>query len=111
MGTYVCTLNNTSGRVSEQSSITVTEKPYFTMQPENISAFDMDSLLIDYSVYDQDYNKSPINYPRQDSLKAGAVLIDTLTFSSTPYQDNNNLWITANPIDYNINQQDQPEQY
>lgn len=83
----------------------------FAVAIENISAFDMDSLLVDYSVYDQDYNKSPINYPRQDSLKAGAVLIDTLTFSSTPYQDNNNLWITANPIDYNINQQDQPEQY
>ena len=42
MGTYVCTLNNTSGRVSEQGSITVTEKPYFTMQPENISAFEED---------------------------------------------------------------------
>ncbi|KAL5255672.1 hypothetical protein ACHWQZ_G011040 [Mnemiopsis leidyi] len=42
MGTYVCTLNNTSGRVSEQGTITVTEKPYFTMQPENISAFEED---------------------------------------------------------------------
>ena len=39
MGEYICTLNNTSGHVSQKGSITVTEKPFFRIQPENVSAF------------------------------------------------------------------------
>ena len=83
----------------------------FAVAIENISAFDMDSLLVGYKIYDETFNNSLINYPRQDSLKSGEVFIDTLIFSSKNFQGNNNLWITANPINYTTNQQDQLEQF
>ena len=83
----------------------------FAIAIENISAFDMDSLLVDYMIYDQTYSNSQVSYPRQDSLKAGQVLIDTLTFSSKNFEGNNNFWVTANPINYTSNQQDQAEQF
>ena len=76
---------------------------------ENVSAFDMDSLLVNYTIYDENFSPNIIYYPRQDSLKSGELLLDTIKFSSLNYENENNLWIAANPKDLNGNQ-DQLEQ-
>lgn len=76
---------------------------------ENISAFDMDSLLVKYEIKDQQHNLTTLPYPRQDSLRSGEILLDTITFSTQNYPNNNIFNITANPY-VGVNQ-DQLEQY
>lgn len=63
----------------------------------NISDYPMDSLLVKYWIEDQDRNIHPINYPRQDSLRVGANLWDTISFSTVGLQGRNLLWMEVNP--------------
>ena len=81
---------------------------YFSVAIENISPFDMDSLLVNYKLENQNgvFN---IPYPRKDSLKARALLIDTISISSRYLIDNYLMWISANPIIGT--EKDQPEQF
>ena len=70
----------------------------------------MDSLKVDYWIEDQGHTRHYINYPRQDSLRTGEVLLDTLSISTLGYGGLNGLWITANPrVSGNI--QDQEERF
>ena len=68
----------------------------------------MDSLLVNYKLENQNgvFN---IPYPRKDSLKARALLIDTISISSKYLIDDYLMWITANPIIGT--EKDQPEQF
>lgn len=77
---------------------------------ENISAFDMDSLKVKYWITDNNHTDNIINYPRQDSLKSGDVLLDTIKFTTLGYPNLNSIWITANPKN-GTQSQDQPEQF
>ena len=77
---------------------------------ENISAFDMDSLLVNYTAYNENLVQYNLAYPRQDSLRAGEILMDTLTFSTLPFNNDNILWVTANPKNL-LGVQDQLEQF
>jgi len=95
----------------EQNGIEEGDSIKFAIAIENISKFDMDSLLVEYNSYDETFNSTSINYSRQDSLKAGAVLMDTLTYSSTNLSGDNNIWVTANPKNNSSGIQDQPEQF
>ena len=69
----------------------------------------MDSLLVEYKIENSNTSTN-INYPRQDSLKARALITDTIPLVTSYLQDENNLWITANPI-ISTGLQDQPEQF
>jgi len=64
---------------------------------QNISSLDMDSLLVRYWVERSDNSISEFSYPRQDSLRAGDVLADTLQFSTLGLHGLNDLWIEVNP--------------
>jgi len=57
----------------------------------------MDSLLVRYWVERSDNSISEFSYPRQDSLRAGDVLADTLQFSTLGLHGLNDLWIEVNP--------------
>ncbi|HYG49321.1 MAG TPA: hypothetical protein VD905_00385, partial [Flavobacteriales bacterium] len=85
----------------------------FAMAIKNISPWNMDSLLVHYWIEDQYRNKHYISYSRQDSLKSGEILLDTLTIPTLNVAGNNYLWIEANPIPLTStsNQYDQLEQY
>lgn len=76
---------------------------------ENISDLDMDSLLVHYWIEDKDRNRNYIDYPRQDSLRAGDVLLDTISINTAGYSGQNSTWIEANP--YLNGTKDQLEQY
>lgn len=77
---------------------------------QNISALDMDSLLVSYWVEKADNSRMDIPYPRQDSLRAGEQLLDTLVFSTLGLQGQNNLWVEVNPRIVSTGLYDQAEQ-
>ncbi|MFN3917270.1 MAG: C25 family cysteine peptidase [Flavobacteriales bacterium] len=77
---------------------------------ENVSEYDMDSLLVKYWIQDAANQKHYITYPRQDSLRSEELIFDTLTINTTLYPGLNSFWVEANPYT-NPPQQDQLEQY
>ena len=81
----------------------------------NVSQVDMDSLLVHYWIEGEDRQRHYIDYPRQDSLRAGEVLIDTLYFETLGFAGDNRLWVEVNPpVDSGSTTgvvYDQPEQY
>lgn len=84
----------------------------FAADIKNIFMVDMDSLLVNYWVEDHNNVKHPITYLRQDSLLIGAVLRDTISFSTTGMSGYNSLWMEVNPyINGSLIQTDQPEQH
>ncbi len=77
---------------------------------ENVSHFDMDSLLVEYWNLTSYGNRTLVNYPRQDSLKKYQILFDTIAYTTKGLSDVNYTWIVANPYT-STNVQDQPEQF
>lgn len=87
------------------------EEVTFAIDVKNIYDIDMDSLLITYWVEDYENVRHFIQYPRQDSLKVGQTLRDTITFSTLGFPGQNSLWMEVNPyINGSIYVTDQPEQ-
>ena len=83
----------------------------FAVDVKNISHLAMDSLLVHYWITDKNQVKHPINYMRQDSLRSGEVLRDTVRFSTQGLAGENTLWMEVNPYTNGINNEfkDQPE--
>jgi hypothetical protein len=82
----------------------------FAIDVMNVSAFNMDSLLINYWVEDNSQQIKPLAYPRKAPLFANKTWRDTITFSTGGMAGNNTLWMEVNPFVVN-NQTDQPEQF
>ena len=83
----------------------------FAVDVRNIFTLPMDSLLVNYWITDQNQVIHPIPYMRQDSLLVGAVLRDTITFSTVGLSGMNTLWMEVNPyVNGNAYITDQPEQ-
>jgi hypothetical protein len=93
-----------------ENSIQEGDSVKYAVAIENVSAFDMDSLLVHYWVEDANHTKNYVAYARQDSLKSGETIIDTVIVSSKGYLGDNSIWVTANPK-INGNEQDQFEQF
>lgn len=73
---------------------------------ENISNVNMDTLLVDYFIYDASNVRRNISSVRlHRDLPAGDTLMTSITFNTQGFAGNNTLWIEANP------RNDQPEQY
>ncbi len=78
----------------------------FEVSVKNISAWDMDSLLIAYSVRNNVNTVIPISYPRQDSLLAfGSMITKMQVETGNLPAGNATLIVEVNPDN------DQPEQY
>ncbi|MCK9612793.1 MAG: C25 family cysteine peptidase [Bacteroidales bacterium] len=73
------------------------ENILFSTATQNISTYDMDSLLIKYWVVDKNLLKHPIGSFRQRPHPAGDVLKDTVIFSTKNLDGLNSLWIEVNP--------------
>ncbi len=83
----------------------------FAVDIRNIYSLDMDSLLVTYWVEDENQIKHPIPYMRQDSLRVGEVIRDTITFSTVGLGGINSLWVEVNPyVNGSLYITDQPEQ-
>lgn len=77
----------------------------FQMAIQNISNISMDSMLVDFYLYDKNNNRVNISSPRYDSLRVGQWIKAGVSFNTRNYSGLNSLWIEANP------RNDQPEQY
>jgi hypothetical protein len=96
---------------TNNNTVTEGETIDFAVDVKNIFTVDMDSLLIDYWVEDENHNLYPITYARQDSLKVGETLRDTISFSTSGFVGVNSLWMEVNPyVNGSLFVTDQPEQ-
>ncbi len=92
-------------------SIQEGENIQFAVDVKNIFTVDMDSLLINYWVEDKNNVIHPIAYPRQDSLRVGETLRDTITINTIGLNGESILWMEVNPyINGSTTITDQPEQ-
>src|SRR6218665_3413891 len=72
----------------------------------------MDSLSVSYKVEDANHVMQTIPYVRQAPLPHGAVLRETLTFSTLNLAGYNGLWMEVNPyINGSLVETDQLEQF
>jgi hypothetical protein len=69
----------------------------FHVAIENISDFDMDSLLVHYWIEDGQGNRNYIPYPRQAPLLAGEFLFDTIVTDPLEFLGGNVFWVEVNP--------------
>ncbi len=84
----------------------------FSIPVKNVFSVPMDSLLVKYWVVDNNNVTHPINYARQDSLRVGGTLYDTVRFSSAGLKGYSSLWMEVNPyINGSLYLKDQPEQH
>ncbi|GAA0874464.1 hypothetical protein GCM10009118_08720 [Wandonia haliotis] len=107
-------IDGTNGFYWSASSDTVPEGTSlsFAVDVRNISERHMDSLLVKYWVQNQNQEIVPITYPRQDSLRIGEVLRDTITFETYGMSGLNSLWMEVNPyVMGSTVVTDQPEQF
>lgn len=86
------------------------ETGYLSVAIRNVSDVPMDSLLVHYWIEDQARNRIALPYPRQDSLRANAVLIDTVYFHTRHLGGTNAIWVEVNPRNALTGNYDQPEQ-
>lgn len=92
-----------------KDSIGQGDKIKFATNIRNISDYPMDSLLVHYWIEDINRVKHPIAYPRQDSLRVGQTLRDTIEIETLLLNENNILWAEVNPYFNGV--LDQPEQF
>ena len=103
--------NQYTWRPMSEDSLKEGQDISFAVDVKNISHLDMDSLLIKYWVVDNNQNIHPIEYERQDSLRVGEVLRDTLKFNTKGMVGLNMLNMEVNPYLPSTNNtiKDQPE--
>lgn len=81
----------------ESDTINDGELLKFVVAIENISDFDMDSLLVHYWIEDASGQRNYIPYPRQAPLLSGDILIDTITTNPIDFLGGNIFWVEVNP--------------
>ena len=95
---------------AQNDSIQEGQPVSFAVDIRNISEYSMDSLLVSYSVIDENQLVHPIAYPRQAPLLANGHLYDTITIPTLNLTGNNWLRVEVNPYtDQSFTQTDQPE--
>lgn len=100
-----CALNQVAGLYLNNDTLQQGDSLKVAIAIENISAYNMDSMLVAYWVMDAERNIYPVTYNRQKPLAAGEILYDTISVSTLSYSGLNSIWVEANP------NQDQLEQF
>ncbi len=103
-------LNPNIGYYFPSSVVEQFQDVVFMTAIENISDYDMDSLLVKYWVQKQDNSSVIVPYPRQAPLLIDGVLIDTIHVPTADFVGTNKLWVEVNPYD-SLGNPDQLEQY
>jgi hypothetical protein len=105
-----CALNPNAGFYFPKDTVQQGEPLVIAVAIENIGAYDMDSLLVRYTLRGNGQSAQLVPYDRQDSLRVGEVMIDTLEIATGGLQGDMTLRIEANPRNVG-GLFDQPEQY
>ena len=103
-------ITSTEGYYLTTDSLQEGDKIFVQFDITNISDYPMDSLLVNYWIEKNNHQLMPLPYPRQDSLRVGSILQDTLVIPTKGLTELNSLWVEINPYGIN-NVTDQPEMY
>lgn len=83
----------------------------FSVAYENISPYDMDSLMIKYWIQDKNNVLHTIKQKKLRPHPVGDVLKDTVLFSTMGYAGLNSIWVEANPLNPTTGAYYQLEEY
>lgn len=100
-------LDPSSGFTSSNDTVPQGQDFTLSMPIRNVGEVDMDSLRVRYWVEDRFNREFEVNYPKQDSLRVGDLLIDAVSAPTNKLEGFNAFWIDVNPEDSLW----QPEQY
>lgn len=93
-------VNGSAGLYLSSNADTLQEGDVFDMAVaiENISDKNMDSLLVHYWIEDANRIRHYLSYARQDSLRSGEILLDTLQIDTRGFAGLNSVWMEVNPV-------------
>lgn len=93
-------VNGAAGFYFTPGSDTIPEgKPFeLAIAIENISNQTMDSLLVHYWIEDANRIRHYLTYGRQDSLRPGQILLDTIQIDTRGFSGLNSIWMEVNPV-------------
>ncbi|MEZ4756256.1 MAG: C25 family cysteine peptidase [Flavobacteriales bacterium] len=106
-----CAIDPPSGFLNVQSGLFEGQEAQVAVAVHNVSPFDMDSLLMGAWVQDRNNVRRRVHYRRNAPLPGGAVLMDTIRFSTVGLGGPNTLFLEANTIDTVVGTYDQLEQF
>ncbi len=92
-----CALNAFKGFYFPKDTVQQGEPLPFAIAIENIGDFDMDSLLVRYTVSYANGAAVEVDYLRQDSLRVNEILLDTLQIQTNLFAGDLVLKVEANP--------------
>ncbi|HIE15902.1 MAG TPA: hypothetical protein EYP69_03145 [Bacteroidales bacterium] len=84
---------------------------YFAVATENISPYDMDSLLVAYWLLDASNSIHLLELKRLPPHPSGSILIDTIAVNTLNFKGRNRLRVEYNPVNPFTGTYDQLEQY
>lgn len=84
--------------LSKNQNLTEGEGIDLAVAITNVSPFDFDSLMVNYFFQDQNNQRHYFQYPLQAPLNGFQTFIDTVSFSTANFPNNNLFWMEANPI-------------
>lgn len=94
-------LNQQKGYYFYNDTLQQGDSLLFSTAIENVSPFDMDSLVIKYWIQDN-YNETLSSVLKKiDSVKSNQVINDTVKFSTLNLSSENSVWVEINPINVN----------
>jgi len=83
--------------VFEGDTLKEGEDILYSVAISNAGETDMDSLLIHYWIENESRERTYIPYSRQDSLRVGETLIDSIYFNTQGLSGRNYFWVEVNP--------------
>jgi len=102
-------INPSQHFVLNQDTIDEGDQLLFSTATENISDYDMDSLLVSYRITE----KGIVSWSVEKRLRlhpSGDILIDSITAPTQGLSGQNSIWIEVNPLNPSTGIYDQPEQ-
>ena len=106
-----CAINPPLGFTNGLENLFRGQEASLAVAVQNISAFDMDSVLMAAWVIDRNNVRQRVHYRLRQPLAAGEYLVDTIRFSTLAFGGANTLIVEANAVDTLTGQFHQPEQY
>ena len=100
-----------NGFVFHKDTLEEGDDVVFAVATRNVSAYDMDSLLIKYYLKDRNNIISLIKSKRCRPHPSGDILLDTVRLNTHGLAGLNSIWIEVNPVNDATGHYDQLEQY
>jgi hypothetical protein len=104
-------INPESGFVFYNDTLQEGDDLVFAVATKNVSAYDMDSLLIKYYLKDKNNNISLLKTKRCRPHPSADILLDTISINTSGLPGLNSIWIEVNPVNDATGHYDQLEQY